>query len=105
MATIHNFENALNEQRERIKTAFHALVMVYGGEEYSGLKNTYKHRLNLLRYNLPIKKVFWLVSEGLDVWFEDEKGGELPFDAFNTDTLANCYDRLVNQINAILKTE
>lgn len=106
MATIHNFENILTEQREKIKSALAELVMVYGEEHYDALNNVYQHILPLKYYNnLPINESR-IICQGTDIIFErDEKDG-LPFEFINTDKLACLYDRLASQINAaITKTE
>lgn len=106
MATVHNFEDALARQRDGIKQALMELVMVYGGEEYSGLKNTWKHRLCVQKFNLPIKPLMWITCEGSELTFESNGNYVLPFEFYNTDQMACLYDKLVAQINAVLtKTE
>lgn len=102
MATIHHFEDALNEQREKIKAALAELVMVYGEDHYDALNNVYQHILSLRYYhNLPINKSR-IICQGSEIIFQGD-GEDLPFEFVNTDKLACLCDRLTSQINAILE--
>lgn len=106
MATIRNFENALMEQREKIKAALAELVMVYGEDHYDALNNVYQRILPLKHYrNLPINESR-IICQGTEVIFERNGNDGLPFEFIATDQLACLYDRLTSQINATLsKTE
>lgn len=103
MATIYHFENALNEQREKIKVALAELVTVYGEDHYDALNNVYQHILPLrYYYNLPIDKSR-IICHGSEIIFQGN-GEDLPFEFVNIDKLARLYDRLASQINdAILE--
>lgn len=101
MATIHNFENALNEQREKIKATLAELVMVYGEDHYDALNNVYQYILQLKYYHdLPINKSR-IICQGSEIIFQGD-GEDLPFEFVNTDKLARLCDRLTSQINTIL---
>ena len=106
MATIHNFENTLTEQREKIKAALTELAMVYGEDHYDALNNVYQRILQLKYYsNLPINESR-IIFQGTEIIFERNGKDGLPFAFIATDKLACLYDRLATQINATLaKTE